>query len=148
MGGFERFSNLVGNAEGFAEGNGALSDPICQRRPLQQFHYQIVRPYIVEPANIGVIQGSNGRRFPFKVLAKPSGGDFHGYVASEPRVGSPVYFTHASGSQKRLNAIRTKQLALLQQERRIDQLRSRGCGPCLDAAIFFMVCEQKRNFAM
>jgi hypothetical protein len=40
MRGFERLGDLLRDEQGFVEWNGALCDPIRERRPLDQFHHK------------------------------------------------------------------------------------------------------------
>ena len=37
---FQRFGDLPGNRQCLVKGNRPLRDPICQRRPLDEFHHQ------------------------------------------------------------------------------------------------------------
>src|SRR5438128_2485461 len=83
--------------------------------PFEIFHYQILksilRTDIMDRANMGMIQRSNGSRLALKPLlplwieAKMGRQDFDCDYPVQARVSSTVHLTHATRTQRRLDLI-------------------------------------------
>jgi hypothetical protein len=75
---------------------------------VHQFHHQIIRANIVEDADIRVIQGRDGVRFPFEASAETHGSDLDGNCAIEAQVSGFIDGAHAAGSERRQDLVRSK----------------------------------------
>ena len=72
---------------------------VRQSRSLDVLHYQEIRSNVVQRANVGMIQGRNGARFPLAPAGKLRGDDLERNRPAEPYVHGPVDDAHAAGSQ-------------------------------------------------
>ena len=96
--GLEGVGDLPGNPQRFLERDGPLVDPIRQRRPLDQFHDEIVGPDVVQGADVRMIERGNRARFTFETVAEVRGGDLDCDFAPEPRVARAIHLTHSAGT--------------------------------------------------
>ena len=69
-----------------------------QRRSLHEFHHDVVRPDIVELADVGMVEGRDRPGFPLKTRGEFVLGDFDGYDTIEPCVARLVYLAHTTGA--------------------------------------------------
>ena len=88
--GFERIGDLPRDIDRFVERNGTLSDSVGQRRPFHQFHHQVIRPDVVEMADIVMVERRDGSRFLAEAIAELFGSDFDGYLAADARIAGAI----------------------------------------------------------
>ena len=70
--GRERVGDLRRQLERLLERNGARPDPLRKRRSLDELHHQVIGAHVIERADVGVVQGSDGARFAFEPSVKRS----------------------------------------------------------------------------
>jgi hypothetical protein len=68
-------------------------------------HHQIVRPNIVQMADIWMIQRSDCLGFALKALRKLRGGNFDRNIAIQAWIARPIYLTHATCADKRKDLV-------------------------------------------
>ena len=95
---------------------------VGQSFPLQKLHHQVIdailRPDIVEMADIGVVHGRNGSGLTFHALfqfrrrRKMGGKDFYSDSTVKPGVFGAIHFAHAACPYGRLYFVRTKFCAI------------------------------------
>jgi hypothetical protein len=106
VGRFERRRDLARDGQSFVEWNRAFFDALRKRGPFHQLHHEIIRPHVVERADIDVIQRSNRTCLALKSLTELLRGDFDCDVPAQPRVACTVDFAHASGANLLRNLVR------------------------------------------
>ena len=94
--GFEPLGNLFRHTERFRNRNRPLRNPLGQRRTLDQFHYKIIRPDVVERADVGMVQGSDRLRFALEAIGKLPGGNLDRDIAIQPWIARFPYLAHAA----------------------------------------------------
>ena len=67
-----------------------------ERRALDVLHHQVIRPNIVQRANVGMIQRRHGASFALETLTELGLGSFDRNDAIEARVASLVHFAHSA----------------------------------------------------
>src|ERR1700681_4939298 len=68
-------------------------------------HHQIVRPNIVQMADVGVVQRGNRMGFAGKALGELRGGNFDRDVAIQAWIARPIYLTHATCTDRRKDLV-------------------------------------------
>jgi len=76
------------------------------RRPLDKLHDQVVRPDVVELADIGMIQRGDGAGFPLEALAEILVRNLDGDGAIEARVARTIHLAHTARAHGRGDLIR------------------------------------------
>jgi len=71
-------------------------DPVRQRGPFYQFHHQVVRAYVVQRADVGMIQRRNAVGFALEPVGKSLGGNLDGDFAIQASVAGPVHLAHSA----------------------------------------------------
>ena len=61
---------------------------------LHQFHHQVVRPHIVERADVGMVERRDGAGFAVEAFGELSGGDFDGHATAKTSVMGFPDFAH------------------------------------------------------
>src|SRR6516165_7298315 len=72
-----------------------------KRRAVDVLHHQVIRPDIVELANMGMIQRGDRTRFPLEALRKLLLGNLDRDGAIKPRIAGLVYLAHAARANRR-----------------------------------------------
>ena len=67
-----------------------------QRRALDELHHQVIRPDVVELADVRMIQRRHGARFALEAFGELLLGDLDGDDAVEPRVARLPHLAHAA----------------------------------------------------
>jgi hypothetical protein len=104
--GVQRIADLRAVLQRLLDRHGPL-----QRRALDVFHHQVIRPDIVQSADIGVIQRRDGAGFAFETLAEGRLGDLHGDHPAEARIAGLVHFAHTPGSKRGKDFVRPESFA-------------------------------------
>ena len=104
---------LVCGVECVANLCGILQCLIDRQRPLESraldvLHHQVIRPDIVERANVGMIQRRHGASFALETLAELFVRNLDCDDSIEPRVARLVHFTHATRADGRNNFVRAE----------------------------------------
>jgi hypothetical protein len=68
---FERLCDLPGNGQRLVQWQGTLLDSVGQRWAFHQFHDEVIRPDIIQLANVGMVQRGDHPRFTFEPLTEP-----------------------------------------------------------------------------
>jgi hypothetical protein len=105
VGGFETCGNLICNVEGFKRNRAAL-DPVTQRFPSRELHYEEVRPArfldTVNPGNVGVIDLCQNLSFAteagyaLQVLGESFRKDFQCHFARQLVIAGTIHLAHAA----------------------------------------------------
>ena len=90
-----------------------LHHPIHRGRSLQRlsldvFHYEIVRPDIVQSADVGMVQRSDGSGLALETLRELFFGDFDRDDPVQACIASLIHFAHAAGAERREDLIRAE----------------------------------------
>jgi hypothetical protein len=91
--GIECITNLCGILERLMMGQGA-----AQRHAFDIFHYQIVRPDIMQGTDVGMVQGGDRVRFALEAIGELLVGKFDGDDAIQSRVASFVDFSRTASA--------------------------------------------------
>src|SRR6478672_8823537 len=105
---FQRVRDLPGDGESFLDRNSSRSDPGRQRRTLHKLHDQVIRPDVVQSANVRMIQRGDGARLPIEAVAELRFGDLDRYGAVQARIAGLVDFAHATRPQRLQDLVRTE----------------------------------------
>src|SRR5262245_47947101 len=105
--GFECVRDLARYRQCFFHWNGALTDAIRERRPLNQFHDEIIGANIKERTNVGMSQGRDSARFPFESFAETLAGKLDRDLAAQPRVGGAIHLAHPANTKLAGDLVRT-----------------------------------------
>jgi hypothetical protein len=82
--GFECRCDLSRHSQRFVERKRmTLREHVCERLALDQLHHQVIRADIVQRADIGMIQCSNGAGLAFEPFGEPLGRHLDRHVSSE-----------------------------------------------------------------
>src|SRR5215467_3198537 len=106
-----------------------------QRSAVNVLHHQVIRPDVVELANVRMIQRGDRTRFPLEALRKLLLGDFDRDGAIKPCIAGLVHLAHAAFAQRRQDLVGTEFVASVQHW--MSTLRPsavEGCAPGLEAA--------------
>jgi hypothetical protein len=76
-----------------------------ERLAFHQFHHQVVRPDVIELANVGMVQGGDGAGLAFEAIGEPLRCDFDRHHAVQPGVAGLPDFTHAAGADRRQDLV-------------------------------------------
>jgi hypothetical protein len=106
--GLQRFRHLLRYVQRFLQRNGSGGDSVGKSRALDVFHDEVIRPDIMESANVRMVERSDGSRFALEALAELLGGDLDCNDAIQARVASFVHFTHATFAYGADDLVRTK----------------------------------------
>ena len=86
-------------------------DAIRERRPLHQFHHQVVGTDVVERADIGMIQRRDGARLALEPLGELLARNLDRDRPAQPRVVRLVDLAHAAGANQRGYFVGTETLS-------------------------------------
>jgi hypothetical protein len=101
MRGFERFSNLRGEPQRFSRWKTLRLLTAHDRRPVHILHDQIVRPYVINLAYVGMIEGRNRFGFTLEAFAELRGGYLDRHVAIQAGVPGSIHCSHATRTDGR-----------------------------------------------
>ncbi len=104
--------DLAGDTQGIVDRQGAASDPILERLPLEVLHDQEerrlrLRPDVVKSADVGVLELRDGPRLTLEpapvgvVRGQFPGQDLDGHGSPQPRVFRSIHLTHAPLAEER-----------------------------------------------
>ena len=103
---FEGVGDLLGDGEGFVDGDGPLRDALSQRRPFDQFQHQRTNTLrlfqAVDAGDVGMVQRGEDSGFTlkpgqaFRIIGEEVRQDFEGDIAPELRVPGPIHLAHAA----------------------------------------------------
>src|SRR6185369_2058032 len=112
---FEPFANLNPILEYLVGCKGPLVQAAGKGFSFQAFHHQIVDSimvtYVVESADVGMVQGRDRARFAveslpgLRIFGKTRGKNLDGNDAVEPCIQSTIHLAHAASSKRRLNLV-------------------------------------------
>ena len=115
---FQSFANLDSQFQNLLERQRALVQSIGQRFAVQKFHHQVVDPvlmsYVVQRADMGMVQRRNGARFPveallgLRVIGKVGGQNLDGDRAIQTSIARAIHFAHAARTKRRLDLVRSE----------------------------------------
>ena len=91
--------------------------PCRQRFALHQFHHQVVRPNVVERADVRVVQRGNRARLALETGAELLVSDLDGDGAAQSRVDRPKDLAHAAFAELAFDAVWTQARARSQCRR-------------------------------
>src|SRR5436189_4884339 len=94
--GLECIGNLPRDCEGLFQRDRASFETLGQRWAINQLHHEIIRPNVVEMANVGMVQCRNSPSFTLETLRETFGGNLDSNFAIKACVACPVNFTHAA----------------------------------------------------
>src|ERR1035437_9273263 len=103
-----RPADLRGQPQGLSQRKSLRLFTGNNRRPVHILHNQIVRPDIVNLADVGMIQRRAGFSFPLEPFAELRGGNFDRDEAIQTRVSGPIHFPHATLANFGFHAIGTQ----------------------------------------
>jgi hypothetical protein len=95
------FGNLARDGEGFGEGDGSGGDALGEGGAFHQLHDEVVRAYLEEGADVGVVEGGDAAGFALEVLGELLGGDFDGDDAVEAGVARALHLSHSARAKGR-----------------------------------------------
>ena len=97
----------VAEAHDLVEVQPAAREPGRQRLSVDELHDQVVRPDVVERADVGVVERRNGAHFALEAVGEGvlCALDRHGTI--QPGVGPPIDLTHPAAAEKRHDLVRT-----------------------------------------
>ncbi len=100
--GFKRAGDLFGDLQPLLQRNRALPDSLRQRWTLDQLHHQVIRPDVVQVADVGVIQQrGDGVDFARETIAEALSGNLDRYFATHAGIAGPVYLAHPARANPR-----------------------------------------------
>ena len=82
MRGGQSLSDLLGDAQGFVEGDGAFSDALLEGWTFYQLHDEVIRTHVVDVADVRMIESGDGAGLALKTLVEPLGGNLDSDVAA------------------------------------------------------------------
>ena len=101
--GVESIANLRGVLQRLIERQRSL-----ERRALDVLHHQVIRPDIVERADVGMIQRRDSARFALESFAELGLGNLDRDDAIEARVAGLVHLAHAARADGRKDFVRAE----------------------------------------
>jgi hypothetical protein len=81
---------------------------IRQSLALKEFHDEIIRPHIVQGANVRVIESGDRTRLALKTCSENSRTDLQCDGPVQPRIDGPEDFAHAALAERRYDAVRSE----------------------------------------
>jgi hypothetical protein len=96
MRGIQRFGDLRRQADGLID-----IHPSLKRAPIDIFEHQEILPYVVDLADVRMIQRGNGARFLLEPGAMPALQPFHRDHAIEASIARLPHLAHAAGADRR-----------------------------------------------
>ena len=82
-----------------------------KRLPLDQLHHQVVRPDIVQRADMRVIQGGDGAGFAIETCREALMRELDRHRAAQPRIDGAKDFTHTSLAEFALDGVRSEPIS-------------------------------------
>ncbi len=79
-----------------------------ERRAVDELHDEVIRPDVVELADVGIVQGGDRPGFAFEPLGKLRPADLDGDDPIEAGVFGPVHIAHATRSDSGQNLVRSE----------------------------------------
>jgi len=101
--GIERAADLLRVPQRFIEGKRAFERP-----SLNEFHHQIIRPDVVEVADVRMIERGDGTGLALEAFAEPRARSLDGDAAPQSRILRPVDLAHASPADQSFDPIRAQ----------------------------------------
>ena len=101
--GIQSVQDLRGVVQGLLQRQWTL-----QRSAFKIFHHQIIRPNVVQMANVWVVQRGNRVSFAAKTFAEVLGGNFDGYIPAQPRIARAIHLAHTARAECGGNFIGTE----------------------------------------
>jgi hypothetical protein len=118
---FERLSDLLRDLERFLDRHRATSDPISERRPIDEFHHQRVYAIrVFEPMDMRdvlMVERCEHLRFTCEagetlgIVREEVGQNFEGDVALELRVLGPIHLSHPASTEQGNDFVRADMTA-------------------------------------
>ena len=118
----ESIANLRGILQCLLQGQRS-----AQRRALDVFHHQVVRPNIVQRTDVGMVQGGHRVRLALEALRELLFGNLDGDDAIQSRVASLIDLSHPARAQGRSDLVRT-QPGSGSQSHEVNDCTARGMG--------------------
>ncbi len=103
MGRLQRIGNVHGVLHGILDRRRHAWRP-----PFDVLHDKIIRPDIVERADVRMIQSGDGAGLALETFSELRGGSFDGYVAAEAAVTCTIHLAHASRADRGKDFVRTE----------------------------------------
>jgi len=108
----ERLRDLPrARGERFLQWDRTLLQPVSERRPVDQFHDQVVRPDIKQRADIGMVQRGDHASLalePFRELLR---GNLHGDAPAQARILRAIDLAHPTRTKTVLDCVRPESVA-------------------------------------
>ena len=105
---FQCGCDLARIGQAFSQRQGTFADADGQGFAFDQLHHQVIRPYIVQSANIWMIQRRRRPRFVRKAILKPAGGHFDRHRPAQARIFRGIDAAHPTFAENARQAIRSK----------------------------------------
>ncbi len=77
----------------------------CETVARNKLHHEIVRPNVIELADIGMAESRHGSGLTFEPCADVFRRDLNGYGTAESRIARTVYGAHSAGADQRHNLV-------------------------------------------
>src|SRR5258708_26625018 len=103
VGAFQRIPDLVRDAQSFLQRQRAFG-----RLALHQLHHQVIRPDVVELADVGMIQRGNRADFAFEAVREFFQRDFDGDIAAHAWIARAIHLAHAARADGLNDFVRTE----------------------------------------
>src|SRR5215831_12983164 len=98
--GLQRIGNLTSDRQRLLQRESARFDPLGECRPLDQFHYQVAGPDVVNLADVRVIERGDCTNLALEAVSVSLRRDFDRDFAAHPGIAGAVDLTHAPSTER------------------------------------------------
>src|SRR5665213_3872808 len=100
---FERITDLPRDTQGFIRWQGTFWG-----FALYQFHDEVIRPDVVEMANVGMVQRRDRAHFAVEAFVELYGGNLDRDIATHTRIAGAIDLAHAACAEQAENLVRSQ----------------------------------------